>query len=104
MSDERPMVDEERVREALKQIEDPEIGLNIVDLGLVYDVDVEGETVNVRMTLTSPGCPVGPQILNGARMVVQDIDGVEHANVELVWEPFWTPERINPDYRAALGF
>jgi metal-sulfur cluster biosynthetic enzyme len=104
MSDERLTVDEERVREALRQIEDPEIGLNIVDLGLVYDIDVEGETVNVRMTLTSPGCPVGPQILNGARMVVQDIEGVEQANIELVWDPFWTPERINPDYRAALGF
>lgn len=104
MSDGRLTVDEERVREALRQIEDPEIGLNIVDLGLVYDIDVEGETVNVRMTLTSPGCPVGPQILNGARMVVQDIEGVEQANIELVWDPFWTPERINPDYRAALGF
>lgn len=104
MSDETSVVSEERVREALKQIEDPEVGLNIVDLGLVYDIDVEGNAVNIRMTLTSPGCPVGPQILNGARMVVQDLEGVDEANVELVWEPYWSPDRINPEYRAILGF
>lgn len=98
------MVTEERAREALKQVEDPELGLNIVDLGLVYDVDVEGGTINVRMTLTSPGCPVGPQILNGAKTVLQDLEGVEEVNVELVWEPFWSPDRIDPDYRAILGF
>jgi metal-sulfur cluster biosynthetic enzyme len=98
------MITEEQAREALKQVEDPEIGLNIVDLGLVYDVEVEGSTVNVKMTLTSPSCPVGPQILNGSKMVLQDLDEVEEANVELVWEPFWSPERINPEYRAILGF
>ena len=96
-------VTEEQAREALKQVEDPEFGLNIVDLGLVYDVEVAGGTINVRMTLTSPGCPVGPQILNGSKMVLQDLEGVEEVNVELVWEPFWSPDRINPDYRAILG-
>jgi len=97
------MVTEEQAREALKQVEDPELGLNIVDLGLVYDVEVEGSTVNVRMTLTSPGCPVGPQLLNGSKRVLQELEGVEEVNVELVWEPFWSPDRINPDYRAILG-
>ncbi len=97
------MVTEEQAREALKQVEDPELGLNIVDLGLVYDVEVEGSTINVRMTLTSPGCPVGPQLLNGSKMVLQELEGVEEVNVELVWEPFWSPDRINPDYRAILG-
>lgn len=97
------MVTEEQAREALKQVEDPELGLNIVDLGLVYDVEVEGSRISVRMTLTSPGCPVGPQILNGSKMVLQDLEGVEEVNVELVWEPFWSPDRINPDYRAILG-
>ncbi|MGD8699203.1 MAG: metal-sulfur cluster assembly factor [Gemmatimonadales bacterium] len=97
------MITEEQAREALKQVEDPELGLNIVDLGLVYDVEVDGGTVNVRMTLTSPGCPVGPQILNGSKMVLQDLEGVEEVNVQLVWEPFWSPDRINPDYRAILG-
>ncbi len=98
------MVTEEQVREALKQIEDPEVGLNIVDLGLVYDVDVDGAAVTVNMTLTSPACPVGPQILNGSKMVVQDMEGVEEANIQLVWEPFWTPDRVNPEYRDILGF
>ena len=98
------MVTEEQVREALKQIEDPEVGLNIVDLGLVYDIDVEGTSVQIRMTLTSPGCPVGPQLLNGSRMVVQELEGVEQVDIQLVWEPFWTPDRVNPEYRAILGF
>lgn len=90
--------------EALKQIIDPEIGLNIVTLGLVYDVEVQGTQVNVNMTLTSPGCPVGPQILNGAKMVLEDLEGIDEANIQLVWEPFWSPDRIDPEARAALGF
>ena len=97
------MVTEDQAREALKQIIDPEIGLNIVDLGLVYDIDVEGSTINVRMTLTSPGCPVGPQLLNGSKMVLEDLEGAEEVYVDLVWEPFWTPERIKPEFRAMLG-
>lgn len=98
------MVTEDQAREALKQIEDPEIGLNIVDLGLVYDLEVQDKVINVRMTLTSPGCPVGPQILNGAKMVLENLEGVKEANIALVWEPHWSPEKISPEYRAALGF
>jgi metal-sulfur cluster biosynthetic enzyme len=98
------MVTEEQAREALKRIEDPEVGLNIVDLGLVYDIDVEGSTVNVKMTLTSPGCPVGPQLLGGAKLVLMELEEVEEANIELVWEPYWSPDRINPEYREILGF
>ncbi len=94
----------EEAWEALKQIIDPEIGLNIVALGLVYDVEVEGTQVNVNMTLTSPGCPVGPQILNGAKMVLEDLEGIDEANIQLVWEPFWSQDRIDPEARAALGF
>jgi metal-sulfur cluster biosynthetic enzyme len=103
-SGELAMITEDQVREALKQVEDPEIGLNIVDLGLVYDVEIEGARVHIRMTLTSPGCPVGPQLLNGSKKVVQELEGVEQVDVELVWEPFWTPDRVNPEYRAILGF
>jgi metal-sulfur cluster biosynthetic enzyme len=98
------MVTEEQAREALKRIEDPEVGLNIVDLGLIYDIDVDGSTVNVKMTLTSPGCPVGPQLLGGAKLVLIELDEVEEANIELVWEPYWSPDRINPEYREVLGF
>lgn len=98
------MITEDQAREALKRIEDPEVGLNIVDLGLVYDIDIEGSTVNVKMTLTSPGCPVGPQLLGGAKLVLMELEEVEEANIELVWEPYWSPDRINPEYREILGF
>ena len=95
---------EEAVRKALRQVKDPEINLNIVDLGLIYDVDVRPEgAITVRMTLTSPGCPAGPEILADAEKVVRAIEGVQSVNIELVWEPFWTPERIEPKVRAFLG-
>jgi metal-sulfur cluster biosynthetic enzyme len=97
------MVTEDQVKEALRQIEDTELGLNIVDLGLVYDILVDGTSVTIQMTLTSPGCPVGPQLLNGSRAVLQDLEGVEQVDIQLVWEPFWSPDRINPEYRAILG-
>ena len=100
------MPDEATVRKALSQVKDPEVGLNIIDLGLVYDVDVDEKEKRVRvaMTLTSPGCPAGPQILGESEQVVRDLDGVDDVEVELVWEPFWTPERIDPKVRAFLGF
>lgn len=92
------------MRKALRQVKDPEINLNIVDLGLVYDVDVQPEgAVTVKMTLTSPGCPAGPEILSDAERVVRAIEGVQSVNIELVWEPFWTPERIEPKVRSFLG-
>lgn len=94
----------ERVRENLKGVIDPELGLNIVDLGLVYDVDVEAGKATVTMTLTSPGCPAGGMIMSGAQEAAGRTEGVEEAEVKLVWKPFWTPERIDPEVRAALGF
>ncbi|MCG8469679.1 MAG: metal-sulfur cluster assembly factor [Gemmatimonadetes bacterium] len=78
--------------------------MNIVDLGLVYDVhEIEGD-VEVTMTLTSPGCPAGGQIMGDAKNAAEGIDGVGEATVTLVWKPFWTPEKIDPKVRAALGF
>ena len=94
----------ERVRENLKAVIDPELGLNIVDLGLVYDVDVEDGKATVTMTLTSPGCPAGGMIMGGAQEAANSTDGVDEAEVKLVWKPFWTPDRIDPEVRAALGF
>jgi metal-sulfur cluster biosynthetic enzyme len=98
------MVTPESVRKALRGVKDPELGLNIIDIGLVYDVTVseEGE-VHVTMTLTSPGCPAGPEILEDARTVVEQLEGVTAATVELVWEPYWTPDRMDPRVRAFLG-
>ncbi len=98
------MLDEATVRKALRQVKDPEAGINIMDLGLVYDVEIEAGNVDVKMTLTSPGCPAGGQILGESEQVIKALDGVESVNIGLVWEPYWTPERINPKVRAFLGF
>ena len=94
---------DEQVKMALRRVKDPELNLNIVDLGLVYDVRVDGAKVSVDMSLTSPGCPSGPEIMTGAEEAVRTIPGVEDVQVNLVWTPFWTPERIEPRIRAYLG-
>ena len=95
---------EDQVRLALRRVKDPEIVLNIVDLGLVYEVSVDGADVNIDMSLTSPGCPAGPQILHEAEEQARTVPGVGAVNVNLVWSPPWTPERIEPRVRAYLGF
>ena len=97
------MVTEEAVRAALRKVKDPELNLSIIDLGLVYEVAVDGREVHVRMTLTSPGCPSGPEIVSEVKRAVESVDGVTVADVELVWSPYWTPERIDPKVRAYLG-
>ncbi len=98
------MVTPEIVRKALRQVKDPELGLNIVDIGLVYDIEVsEQGDAHVKMTLTSPGCPSGAEIIEDARLVVEQVEGVNSAAIELVWEPYWTPERMDPRVRAFLG-
>lgn len=98
------MVTPEVVRKALRAVKDPELGLNIVDIGLVYDIEVsDAGDVHIKMTLTSPGCPSGPEMLEDARLVASQVEGVNSAEVELVWEPYWTPERMDPRVRAFLG-
>lgn len=94
---------EEVARNALRQVKDPELEMNIIELGLVYDVEIEDGAVRVRMTLTSPGCPAGPMITNDAYRVLRALDGVKDVNIDIVWEPYWTPERIDPKVRALLG-
>jgi len=94
----------ETIRKALRGVKDPELGINIVDIGLVYETDVnEAGEVKVKMTLTSPGCPSGPEILQDAKMVLEDLEGVHSVQVDLVWEPYWTPDRMDPRVRAYLG-
>jgi metal-sulfur cluster biosynthetic enzyme len=97
------MLETDELQQALRQVIDPELGLNIVELGLVYGVDAQEGDVEVRMTLTSPGCPAGPQIMDDVQRTLKMLDGVTSVNVELVWEPYWTPERIDPKVRAVLG-
>jgi metal-sulfur cluster biosynthetic enzyme len=93
------------IRKALRAVKDPELNLNIMDIGLVYDVEVsDAGQVHVRMTLTSPGCPAGTEILDDVKRVVGDLEGVTGVEVELVWDPYWTPERMDPRVRAFLGF
>lgn len=95
---------EDEVRNILRRVKDPEINLNVVDLGLVYDVEIYGNDVSVDMSLTSPGCPAGPQILHDAEEALRALPDVGAVSVNLVWSPPWTPERIEPRVRAYLGF
>jgi metal-sulfur cluster biosynthetic enzyme len=93
------------LRKALRAVKDPELNLNIIDIGLVYDVEVDASgDVRVRMTLTSPGCPAGTEILDDVKRVISDMEGVRSVEIELVWDPYWTPERMDPRVRAFLGF
>ena len=97
------MVTEDAVFEAIKEIIDPEVGINIVDMGLIYGVDIEDETVNITMTLTSPGCPAGGQLINGTQHVTQQLENVEEVNINVVWTPRWTPEMMTEEAKDELG-
>jgi len=93
----------EQVRDALRAVKDPELNLNVIDLGLVYEIEVsQAGDVHVEMTLTSPGCPVGPEMLSDAQNALGKIEGVGKVDVELVWEPYWTPEKMDPRVRSLL--
>lgn len=94
----------DQARLVLRRVKDPELNLNIVDLGLIYDVTVAGTDVRVDMSLTSPGCPSGPEIMGEAEKELRTIPGVGEVVVNLVWSPAWTPDRIEPRVRAYMGF
>lgn len=97
-------ITEDSVRTVLRRVKDPELNLNIIDLGLVYTITVdEDNKVVVDMSLTSPGCPAGPQIMSDVERAIQAMPGVGKVVINLVWEPFWTPERIEPRVRAYMG-
>ena len=94
----------EQIIDALRVVEDPELGMDIVELGLLYDVEVEGPKVKVIHSLTSMGCPVGPMIEQQIREVVESLEGIEDVETELTWEPPWSPERMSDDAKFILGF
>jgi metal-sulfur cluster biosynthetic enzyme len=98
------VVSEDQVKLALRRVKDPDLQLNIIDLGLVYGIAVDGTTVKVDMTLTSPACPSGPELMTNAESEIKTLPGVEKVEVNLVWMPFWTPEKMEPRVRAYLGF
>ena len=93
----------DQVKLALRKVKDPELNLNIVDLGLVYEIMVDGSDVQIDMTLTSPGCPAGPQIMTDVERAVQAMPGVGKVIINLVWQPFWSPDRIEPRVRSYMG-
>src|SRR5215218_955175 len=95
---------EEDVYEALEEVIDPELGLDFVSLGLVYDVDIEGPEVYVTFTLTTPACPIGPQVTEQMREFISDLDGVEKVHPTMVFDPPWSPEMMSEDAKFALGY
>jgi metal-sulfur cluster biosynthetic enzyme len=98
------MPTKDEVVEALRAVEDPELGMDIVDLGLLYDVEIDGPKVKVIHSLTSMGCPAGPMIQEDIVNVASSVEGVEEVEIELTWEPPWTPDRMSDDAKFILGF
>jgi metal-sulfur cluster biosynthetic enzyme len=96
-------VTEKMVRDALKKVKDPELNIDLVTLGLVYDIQVEESAVKAIISLTSPMCPVAGQIVDEAKLAIAKVEGVDNAEVQLTFDPPWTPERISPLIRSSLG-
>ena len=94
----------DQVEEALTNVIDPELGLDFVELGLVYEIEVEDEEVFVTFTLTSPGCPIGPQVSDQMREYVSELDGVAKVHPKMVFSPPWSPDRMSEDAKFALGY
>ncbi len=94
----------EEVKAVLKKCYDPEIPINIMDLGLVYDIDLNGDKVHVKMTLTAPGCPMHTMISEDVKRKLLSVDGVNEAEVEVVWDPPWTPEKMSETAKRMLGW
>lgn len=89
---------------ALKQVIDPEVGINIVDLGLIYDVQVSGDKVLITMTMTTPACPLGPHLVDEATAAVEQRAGAASAEIRLVWQPAWTPMMMSLEAKQQLGW
>jgi metal-sulfur cluster biosynthetic enzyme len=94
----------EDVTDALRDVIDPELGLDFVELGLIYDIEIEGPSVRIIYTLTSPGCPIGPQVSEQIEEFVGELDGVDEVLPTMTFSPPWTPERMSEDAKFALGF
>ena len=97
------MIDETAIRETLRQVADPELDCNIVDLGLIYGIAIDGSKVTVTMTLTTPGCPMHESIAWGVECALLDLEGVEQVDVQVVWDPPWTPARMSEYGRERTG-
>ena len=98
------MANKEKIEAALKECYDPEIPLNVLDLGLIYDIRLDNGNVEIDMTLTAPGCPMHSLIARDIKSKVENVEGVEDVKVNVVWDPPWTPERISEEGKKVLGF
>ena len=98
------MLDQDTLISALRTVKDPELNVNVIDLGLVYSIQAHDDQVDVEMTLTSPACPVGPEMLRNAAAALESVQGVAKANVKLVMSPPWSPEKMTDAARDELGF
>jgi metal-sulfur cluster biosynthetic enzyme len=104
LSEKEPLMpDQETVLAALRNVVDPELNVNVVDLGLIYSIETNEDKVDVEMTLTTPACPAGPEMLKSAVTAIEKLEGVAKANVKLVMSPPWSPDRMNDAARDALG-
>ena len=97
------MVSKDEIVTVLKDCYDPEIPINIWDLGLVYDINIENENVGIKMTLTAPGCMMGGMIAEEVKAKIKAMAGVKDAKVELVWDPPWTPDKMSPEAKTQMG-
>jgi metal-sulfur cluster biosynthetic enzyme len=99
----KAMLDQDTLISALRTVKDPELNVNVIDLGLVYSIQAHDDQVDVEMTLTSPACPVGPEMLRNAAAALESVQGVAKANVKLVMSPPWSPEKMSDAARDELG-
>lgn len=97
-----PQVTEDAVMDAIRVVEDPELGINVVDLGLIYGLAIDGGKVTITMTLTSPGCPHGQLLLDQVKDAAAGVPGVDEVELKLTWTPYWTPEKISEEYKQIL--
>jgi len=97
------MVTKEDVVKVLRDCYDPEIPINVWDLGLVYDINIDGDKVHVKMTLTAPGCPMHTMISQDVKSKLESIEGIKQGTVEMVWEPPWSPDKMSEEAKAQLG-
>lgn len=95
---------EAKIYDVLSNVYDPEIPIDIVNLGLIYGIDIIGDKVEVKMTMTSPGCPASVQITSESKYLIEELDGVSEANIEIVWDPPWDPGRMSEEARQSMGF
>ncbi len=98
------MITKDQVMQKLEEVIDPEIGLNIVEMGLIYGVEIKEDSVNVKMTLTAPGCPLQNTLVAIAKDSLQQIPGIKDVKIEIVWDPPWHPSMLSEDAKKKLGF